>query len=166
MNINILHVDYNNPQQASDFTQLLNSYAQDPLGNNASLSQNTLKQLCPRLAKLPHAHSFMCYVDDKPAGLLNCFEGFSTFKAQALLNIHDVFIAPTFRGLGLSIKLLKQAETLAEALDCCKITLEVSADNNIAQQAYIKFGFIACNTELSPTYFWHKSLNQHNNRKD
>lgn len=167
MNISILRVDYTNAQQASDFTQLLNLYAQDPMGNNASLSYNTLEQLCSNLAKLTHAHSFICYVDDIPAGLINCFEGFSTFQAQPLLNIHDVFIDATFRGLGISTKLLKQAEVLARELNCCKITLEVLASNTIAQQAYKQFGFEAGNdVVLCPTYFWQKPLNQNKDKKD
>jgi len=33
--------------------------------------------------------TLLCYVDDKPAGILNCVEGFSTFKCIPLLNIHD-----------------------------------------------------------------------------
>lgn len=158
MDISILRVDYTNARQASDFTALVNSYAQDPMGGNQALSDKTQTQLCPQLARFNHAYSFICYVDNKPAGLINCFLGFSTFKAQALLNIHDVFIKTEYRGLGLSKKLLKQVEALARELNCCKMTLEVLSGNTIAQQAYTQFGFKAGSDDLSPSYFWQKSL--------
>lgn len=159
MHISISRVDYSSSQQAHELTSLLNDYAQDPMGGNAALSAQALEDLCPQLALLDHAHSFICYVDNKPAGFINCFEGFSTFKAQKLLNIHDVYIDATYRGLGISKKLLKQAEQLAKELKCCKITLEVLAGNTIAQQAYSQFGFEAGSNALSPTYFWQKTLN-------
>ncbi|MCK5880959.1 MAG: GNAT family N-acetyltransferase [Sinobacterium sp.] len=157
MDIRITRVDYNNAQQACDLTSLLKQYAQDSMGGAKALKLDAIEQLCPRLAKLTSAHSFICYSEQKPIGLINCFEGFSTFNAKPLLNIHDVYIDAQYRGLGLSKKLLKQADLLAKELNCCKITLEVRADNAVAQQAYKTHGFEADNSSLDAMLFWQKN---------
>jgi len=42
------------------------------------------------------------------AGLVTCFELFSTFSCKPLINIHDVIVLKKFRGNGLSQKMLKK----------------------------------------------------------
>jgi ribosomal protein S18 acetylase RimI-like enzyme len=160
MFIEITPVDYFNTRHAQDLTQLLNEYAQDAMGGQQALSESAQKNLCKTLAKMNTAHSFICYVDNQAAGLINCFEGFSTFKAKPLLNIHDVYINSKYRGLGISQKLLNTVEELAQSLDCCKITLEVLAGNTIAQSAYKNFGFegYQLDDELGVAEFWQKPL--------
>ena len=39
MDIKVVKVDYNHPQQAQDLTDLLNAYACDPMGGGAPLSR-------------------------------------------------------------------------------------------------------------------------------
>ena len=46
--------------------------------------RRVLQSLVPKLAKLPHAFSILAFVDGEAVGLLNCFEGFSTFAAKPL----------------------------------------------------------------------------------
>ena len=46
--------------------------------------RRVLQNLVPKLAKLPHAFSILAFVDGEAVGLLNCFEGFSTFAAKPL----------------------------------------------------------------------------------
>lgn len=156
--INLIQVDYLNPQHADDMGALLSAYALDPMGGGAPLSDNVRRDLAPALAKLPHALSVLCYVDSKAAGLLNAFEGFSTFACKPLLNIHDVVVLPDYRGLGLSQRLLQYVEELAIARDCCKLTLEVLEGNNVAQRSYLKFGFdgYELNAETGKALFWQK----------
>ena len=76
-------------------------------------------------SKLPHAFGIISYVNNQPAGLVNCFEAFSTFKCKPLINIHDVVVVNEFRGLGLSQRMLSKVEEIAKSKGCCKITLEV-----------------------------------------
>ncbi|MCK5098359.1 MAG: GNAT family N-acetyltransferase, partial [Desulfobacteraceae bacterium] len=112
------------------------------------------------LSKVPHAFSVLCYVDDRPAGLVNCFEGFSTFKCKPLINIHDMYVSNEFRGLGISQKLLTCVEEKAQEKGCCKITLEVLEGNKTAQSAYVKYGFTGYELDpvLGKALFWQKSL--------
>jgi len=104
--------------------------------------------------------SLLCYVDGKPAGLVNCFEGFSTFSCKKLLNIHDIAVLEEFRGLGLSQLLLAEVEAVARHRGCGKLTLEVLEGNEPAKAAYKKFGFDAYQLDpaLGQALFWQKPL--------
>jgi ribosomal protein S18 acetylase RimI-like enzyme len=160
MNIEIEVVNYLDKRHAKDISYLLNSYAKDEMGGSEALSEYVQENLASELSKIPHAFSIISYVDDKPAGLINCFEGFSTFKCKALINIHDIIVNAEFRGLGLSQKMLSRVEEIAKQRECCKITLEVLEGNKIAQNAYKKFGFASY--ELDPkmgrALFWQKNI--------
>ncbi len=160
MNIEIFEADYHDPRQASDLSYLLDSYATDTMGGGKALSDEVKNKLATELSKLPNALSILCYVDDKPAGLANCFIGYSTFKCKPLLYIHDLVVLSDFRGLGLSQKMLQQLEKIGKKKDCCKLTLEVLEGNIVAQNAYRKFGFsdYELGPELGKALFWEKDL--------
>ncbi|MDC0610167.1 GNAT family N-acetyltransferase [Vibrio sp.] len=158
--IEIFVADYANSQHAKDLIELLNDYANDEMGGNEPISEYVRTNLVAKLREVPGAFSLLCYVDNQPAGLCNCFEAFSTFAAKPLVNIHDIAIKASFRGLGLSQRLLEEVESIARKRDCCKVTLEVLAGNSVAQSAYTKFGFTPY--ELSEgtgiAQFWQKKL--------
>ena len=160
MKIDVIEADYTDPQQASDLVFLLNSYALDPMGGGQALSAAVQQNLAASLASLPHAFSLLCYVDTKPAGLVKCLEGFSTFSCRKLVNIHDIAVLEHFRGLGLGQRLLQGVEVIARQRDCCKITLEVLEGNEPAKGAYRKFGFDSYELDpaLGKAMFWHKYL--------
>jgi GNAT superfamily N-acetyltransferase len=160
MNIEVSIADYSNDQHSADLVHLLSCYALDPMGGGTALSEFVLENLVSELSKLPHAISVICYADGKPAGLVNCFEGFSTFKCKPLINIHDVVVLDEFRGLGISQLMLERIEEIAKEKGCCKMTLEVLEGNKTARNAYLKYGFEAY--ELAPengkALFWQKTL--------
>lgn len=102
-----------------------------------------LHRLPERLAEFSTAFSILAYEESRsaPIGLINCFFGFSTFKSQLLVNIHDVIVTETHRGRGVSAALLTAVEQIAVEHDCCRLTLEVYTDNTSARRAYQKYGF-------------------------
>ena len=160
MALRIEAVDYTNPQQAQEFVYLLNEYALDPMGGGKPLSDFVTQNLALEMSKRDYAFSFICYVDDKPAGLINCIESFSSFACKPLVNIHDIVVLRDYRGLGISQKLLAKAEDVAREKGCCKLTLEVLSGNEVAKNAYRKHGFSGY--ELDPqkgsALFWQKNL--------
>lgn len=160
MNINIVLVNYLDKDQAFDMACLLNCYASDPMGGGADLDAGVLHNLAHELSRLPYAFSVLCYVDNKPAGLVNCFEAFSTFECKPLVNIHDVIVDSAYRGLNISQKMLHKVEEIAREKGCCKLTLEVLEKNKIAQNAYAKFGFAAyeLDPEVGKALLWQKKL--------
>ena len=160
MKVEVLLADYLDNQHANDIGYLLNDYAEDPMGGGTSLSDHIKQNLAKELSKIPHAFSVICYVNDKPAGLINCFEAFSTFKCQPLINIHDIVVVNEFRGLGISQLMLAKVEEQAKNKGCCKITLEVLEGNEIARNSYMKFGFdgYELDPEMGKALFWQKAL--------
>lgn len=158
--INIVRVDYGNPQHGSDLVLLLDSYARDPMGGGEPLSQFVKDNLVAELSKRDFGLSLIAYVDNQPAGLLNAFEGFSTFACKPLFNVHDIVVLETFRGLQLSQLLLQELEKIARDKGCCKITLEVLEGNMIAQRAYQKSGFAGyeLDPQMGKAMFWQKKL--------
>jgi len=160
MNIDVQRANYLDPQQAADIVLLLNGYATDPMGGGEALTPYVRQNLVATLATLPHALTVLCYVDGRPAGLANCFEGFSTFSCRKLLNIHDIAVLAEFRGLGLSQHLLRAVEGEARERGCAKLTLEVLEGNAPARAAYEKFGFGAYQLDpaMGQAMFWQKSL--------
>jgi GNAT superfamily N-acetyltransferase len=160
MQISLINADYNNHQHAKDLLMLLNAYALDPMGGAEALSEDTQNNLVSALAKRSDALTVLCYVDNKPAGIINCFEGFSTFKCKPLMNIHDCGVLAEYRGLGLSRKLFERVEDIAKQRGCCKLTLEVLEGNEVAKSAYVNIGFSGyeLDPKLGKAIFWEKSL--------
>ncbi len=119
-----------------------------------------MASLATELSRRPHAFSVLCYIDGRPAGLVNCFEGFSTFRCKPLVNIHDVVVIDEFRGRGVSRKMLQRVEAIARQRGCCKLTLEVLEGNEAARRAYRRYGFSGY--QLDPAagqaLFWEKHL--------
>lgn len=152
--------DYSDGKHAADIGYLMNYYASDPMGGGRPLATEITAKLANELGKIPHAFSVICYVSGKSAGLINCFEAFSTFKCKPVVNVHDIVVVKEFRGQGISHLLLHKVEEIAQAKNCCKITLEVLEGNIPAKNSYIKFGFSGY--ELDPSFgkamFWEKEL--------
>lgn len=152
--------DYNNQQDGQSIIGLLDQYACDPMGGGQPLSQRVIDNLIQSLSQVDGAFSVLCLVGGKAVGLANCFQGFSTFKCQSLINVHDVIVRSDYRGQGISLKMLEQVQHEAKERGCCKLTLEVLEGNVIAQSVYKRFGFDAF--ELLPrmgkAWFWQKII--------
>lgn len=140
--------------------RLLDCYASDPMGGGRPLSDEVKANLIPRLRARHDYLGVIAFHDHEPVGLINAFEGFSTFAARPLMNIHDVIVAPTARGQGLAQRMLEQVEQLARERGCCKLTLEVLSNNEVAKGAYRKFGFGAyeLDPEAGVAVFWEKVI--------
>lgn len=157
---NVVIADLADPVHAEAVVALLNDYAKDEMGGSAELPAFVKRNLVPELKARPNVFSILAFAGHEAAGLAICIEGFSSFACMPLLNVHDMVVAPRFRGQGLSRKLLAKAEALARERNCCKLTLEVLEGNEIAQRAYRAFGFAGY--ELDPrmgrAMFWQKKL--------
>lgn len=158
--IDIVIADYADEFHASAIVNLMNAYAMDKMGGGEPLPEIVKQTLVGEMAKVPNAFTILSFVDGKPAGLINCFMGFSTFKAKPLINIHDIIVISDYRGLQLSQLMLEKVELVARERGCCKLTLEVLQGNTIAQNSYVKFGFAnyVLDPEMGSAMFWQKAL--------
>lgn len=156
----IVRADYSDKQHQQDIPMLLGRYALDPMGGGQALAENVKQNLVQALAELPQAFSILAYQNNNAVGLVNCFEGFSTFLCRPLVNIHDVVVLDTHRGLGISLMMLNEVEQIAKEKGCCKLTLEVLSNNKAAKSAYEKFGFAGyeLDPEAGTALFWQKPL--------
>jgi GNAT superfamily N-acetyltransferase len=160
MPIDIVRVDYSNPEHGSDLLAMLEIYASDPMGGSGTLSDHVKTHLLPDMAALPFAFSLLAYRDDQPVGLTNCFFGYSTFSAQPLINIHDMVTHPDHRRSGVATAMFAEIERLASARGCCKITLEVLSGNIPAKALYARLGYsgYGLGVDQGTAEFWQKAL--------
>ncbi|MCP4108638.1 MAG: GNAT family N-acetyltransferase [Desulfobacteraceae bacterium] len=144
--IEIIETNYTKDGHEKIIIELMNHYATDII---TPLSDDVKANLVRELEKREGIHTVIAFADNVPAGLAISIEGFSTFSCKPLLNIHDLFVSPGFRGKGISKMILKKLEEIALQLDCCKLTLEVLENNEVGINLYKSFGFSAY--ELDPS---------------
>lgn len=140
--VRIARVDYRNIPDGVALVTLLDAYARDPMGGVTPLDVTAKGRLCADLANIPGAVSYLAWsAGNEAVGLINCFLGYSTFKARPLMNVHDLIVLPDQRGQGIGQMLLATAEQHARSIGCCKLTLEVLTGNATAMASYLRFGF-------------------------
>jgi ribosomal protein S18 acetylase RimI-like enzyme len=144
----IRQVDYTHPADATALVALLDAYATDPAGGATPLSDDVKARLAAELARRPQAFSVIAWHGDQAVGLVNAIEGFSTFKAQMLVNVHDVAVLPAYRGQGVAAQMLRVVERMARERGACKLTLECLDGNQAAMTLYRRLGFAGY--ELDP----------------
>jgi GNAT superfamily N-acetyltransferase len=143
----IQQAEYANPEHAAAIVSLLDAYARDPMGGGHPLSDFARAHLVSALAARPQAFSVLAFgsiAGDQPLqpiGLVNCFEGFSTFACQPLVNVHDVVVLPAYRGRQVAEKMLDLVTEIARERGACKLTLEVLQGNRAAVKLYERVGF-------------------------
>lgn len=137
----VRQADYGRPSDADAVVMLLDAYARDPAGGGEPLSDYARTNLVRELAARPQAYSVLAFDGEQPVGLVNCIEGFSSFKCKPLVNVHDVAVLPSHRGRGIAEVMLAEAERLALARGAVKMTLEVLSGNAPAVRLYRRIGY-------------------------
>ena len=148
--ITICRADYGNAHDAAALVALLDSYAREPAGGGVPLRDDVKQGLVEALGQRPQAFSVLAWATRPeaaggrvPVGLVNCFEGFSTFACQPLVNVHDVVVLPAWRGQRIAQRMLHLVEAIARERGACKLTMEVLSGNESALRAYAREGFAA-----------------------
>jgi GNAT superfamily N-acetyltransferase len=139
--IQFLLADLDNPAHQSAVLTLIDAYSQDPMGDGRPLTTEVRERLIPGLRQHPTTLIVLAFDGALPVGVAVCFLGFSTFSARPLVNLHDVAVLPSHRGLGVGRGLLEAVEARARELGCCKLTLEVLDKNEKALRTYCAAGF-------------------------
>lgn len=137
----ISRIDLDNPSDTADLTRLLNEYASNDTGGGQPLDDTVLNALPVALKSCPTYVGLLARQDNQAVGLLNAFWSVSTFKASRLINIHDIAVSVNAQRQGIGRRLLREIESVARELDCCKITLEVLEGNTSAAALYRLMGF-------------------------
>ncbi|HEY7496536.1 MAG TPA: GNAT family N-acetyltransferase [Candidatus Tectomicrobia bacterium] len=158
--ITIIEADLTQPAHQDAIVRLINAYARDPMGNGHDLPAQVCVALIPGLQQHPTSLVFLAWHGEEAVGIAVCFVGFSTFAARPLINIHDLAVMPAYRQQGVGRLLLERVEAKGQELGCCKLTLEVRADNHPAQRLYQHVGFqhIEYGSETTRVWFLEKRL--------
>ncbi len=162
----VRRVSFGDAADCAALLKLMDVYASDPMGGGAPLPVEVKERLCPDLSSNPGAISFIAWYDEpapsEAIGLINCFLGYSTFKARPLLNIHDIVVLPEYRRQGIGQALLAAAEAEARERGCCKLTLEILSGNTRAMASYERFGFepYTLDPKAGRASFMHKWLSR------
>lgn len=147
LTLRVCRADYADPVHAEALVTVLDAYARDPMGGGQALSHFAKTRLVAELAARPHVYSVLAFAQrtgesfERPVGLVNCIEGFSTFACLPLVNVHDVAVLSDYRGNGVGEKMLGLAEAIARERGACKLTLEVLQGNGGAARLYRRVGF-------------------------
>jgi len=145
----VRRADYGDADDAAALVMLLDAYASDPAGGGEPLSAFARANLVRSLAARPQAYSVLAFDGEQPVGLVNCIEGFSTFKCKPLVNVHDVAVVASHRGRGIAEQMLREAERIAIERGAVKMTLEVLSGNAPAMKLYQRIGYAGY--QLDPT---------------
>lgn len=136
---------YQDPSDAQAIVALLNAYASEPAGGGEPLTAQVKANLVSEMAVRPQLFSVLAWDEDaagrRAVGLINCVEGFSTFAARSLVNVHDVVVVASHRGKGVAGAMFECVEREARRRGACKLTLEVLTGNEPARRLYARQGF-------------------------
>ncbi len=137
----ITQADLARPDHQQATLQMMDAYANDPMGDGRPLSAWAREHLITGLRDHPTTLVFLAFHGSEPVGIATCFGGFSTFAARPLLNISDYYVLPQLRSSGIGRQLLQAIEQHARDLGCCRLTLEVQENNHRARAVYSAAGF-------------------------
>lgn len=152
----IAPLNWSDAAQCAAWLALLDHYACSDAGGGQPLTAAVRAALPERLAKRPGSVVLLAWLEAGPAGaaeahpsgspqavgLLNAFEGFSTFAAAPLLNVHDLAVHRDWQRRGIARALLQAAQVVARQRGCCKLTLEVLRNNHAARALYAGCGYV------------------------
>lgn len=160
MPVQVVPANFSSPAHRWAIVDLLATYADTPAGGRTAMTEEARNSVVGLLESHPTALVLLAMEGDAPIGLAVCFEGFSTFKAKPLINVHDLVVSPTHRGKKVGQRLLEAVEHEARHRGCCALTLEVLGDNDPAMRLYRKQGFDGGQaiTPADAPMFWKKPL--------
>ncbi len=139
----IVLLDYRITSHGAALLALLDAYARDAAGGARPLSDYAKTHLLNELAARPQVFCVLAFDGEQAVGLVNCMEGFSTFACRPLVNVHDLFVLASHRGLQVAEQMLTLVEQIARERGACKLTLEVLQGNSPARRLYERVGFAA-----------------------
>lgn len=162
--LNARLASYQDQNDALAIVTLLDAYASEPAGGGEPLGAEVKARLVSEMALRPQLFSVLAWAEDgatrRAVGLINCVEGFSTFAAKPLVNVHDVVVLANYRGKGVARTMFDCVEHEARRRGACKLTLEVLTGNEPARRLYAKQGFApyALDPSWGEAAMWQKKL--------
>lgn len=89
-------------------------------------------------------------------GFTQLYPRFSSTRMKRLWLLNDLYVHPTYRGLGISKALIEQAKELVRETKACSLTLETEKSNIIGNKLYPATDFSL--DEEHNYYYWDNQL--------
>ncbi len=84
---------------------------------------------------------FVAEMKDQACGFIQLFPSFCSISAERVWILHDLFVTPSARGMGVARYLMAKAKTFAEDSDAARIDLSTAHTNSNAQALYESLGY-------------------------
>jgi GNAT superfamily N-acetyltransferase len=153
--VRVIAADLRRRSHRAALVRLLDEYRAGPTGEGKPLDPEVKRRLPGDLSRHPMARVYLAVAGKTIAGAATCFLGYSTFQGRPLINFHDIVVERRFRRRGVATALLRKVEEAASEEGCCRLTLEVRADNKAALGLYRRTGF---SSGPSPMLFLTKTV--------
>jgi ribosomal protein S18 acetylase RimI-like enzyme len=75
-------------------------------------------------------------------GFVQLYPIFSSTRMKRLWLLNDLYVAPEYRGQGISVGLIEKAKELCHATNACGLLLETAKTNTVGNQLYPRTDFI------------------------
>jgi ribosomal protein S18 acetylase RimI-like enzyme len=137
----VRELDLADPADQALLVELTDRYARDAMGGGDALTPEVRRRLGPAVARHPTTFALVAEENGVALGHALCFLGFSSFYAQATVNIHDLSVLAAARGRGIGQRLMAAVEAAGRERDCARLLLEVRDDNTVARRLYASAGF-------------------------
>lgn len=85
-------------------------------------------------------HSYIAYVDGKPAAHINFFYKYTTFTGRKILYLEDLYTRSEFRGHGLGTKMFDVLKSIAKENECESIEWKCAKFNDSGKRFYERIG--------------------------
>ena len=90
--------------------------------------------------------------EDQLVGFVQLYPLFSSTRMKRMWLLNDLYVRSTYRGKGISVKLIDRAKELAIETNACGLSLETEKTNTIGNNLYPKTGFRL--DKENNYYFW------------
>ncbi len=90
--------------------------------------------------------------EQEVVGFTQLYPLFSSTRLARVWLLNDLFVKPEFRGLGVSLRLIDAAKSLALAANAAGLLLETEKTNEIGNNLYPRAGFVI--EDDTNHYFW------------
>ncbi|GGB91299.1 N-acetyltransferase [Marinobacterium zhoushanense] len=80
-------------------------------------------------------------LQEQAVGFVQCYPAHSSLECRPSWLLSDLYVAETFRGLGIGSALLEAAQNIAREAGCCVVELFTAKTNTAARQLYEMQGY-------------------------
>ena len=99
----------------------------------------------------------ICETDGRLAGLAMWSERFSAYSAGAIMWLHDLYVVPMFRRMGIGHSLVNELRRIAKTRDCQRIEWYIHSDNDAARLFYRTVGGFTHQSVIKTTFLLYKT---------